>query len=104
MGVNASHLWPSPHIESATCDRSRGMPALVRPPSGSAATVIMDLRRLQFRRPAEQRLAVFEGNQITPTSPNDVDVWEKDAEGAAGQTSCDDLVGWPHLGASRASV
>jgi hypothetical protein len=66
--------------------------------------VIMELRRLQFRPPAEQRLAVFEGDQITPTSPNDVDVWEKDVEGAAGQTSCDDLVGWPHLGASGASV
>jgi hypothetical protein len=80
------------------------MPAFVRPLSGSAATVIMELRRLQFGRPAEHRLAVFEGNQITPTSPNDVDVWEKDVEGAAGQTSCDDLVGWPYLGASGVSV
>jgi hypothetical protein len=80
------------------------MPSFVRPPIGSAATVIMEPRRLQFRRPAEQRLAVFEGNQITPTSPNNVDVWEKDVEGAAEQTTCDDLVGWPHLGASRALV
>jgi hypothetical protein len=66
--------------------------------------MIMEARSLQFKRPAEQRLAVFEGNQITPTSPNNVDVWEKDVEGAAGQTSCEDLGGWPHLGASRAPV
>jgi hypothetical protein len=79
------------------------MPAFVRP-SGLAATVIMEPQLLQFRRPAGQRLAVFEGNQITPTSPNNVDVWGKDAEGAPGQASCEDLVGWPHLGASRASV
>jgi hypothetical protein len=103
MGGNASHLWPSPHIESAACDRSTGMPAFVRP-SASVATVITEPRRLQFPRPAEHRLAVFEGNQITPTGPNNVDVWEKADEGAAGQTSCEDLGGWPHLGASRGSL
>jgi hypothetical protein len=41
------------------------------------AAVTVDAGRLQFQRPVEQRSLVFEGNTITSTSANNVDVWEK---------------------------
>ena len=41
------------------------------------AAVTMDAGRLQFQRPVEQRVTVFEGNGFTSTSANNVDVWEK---------------------------
>jgi hypothetical protein len=44
-------------------------------PQRSAVT--MDAGRLQFHRPVEQRVTVFEGNGFTSTSANNVDVWEK---------------------------
>jgi len=44
-------------------------------PQRSAVTV--DGGRLQFERPVEQRVTVFEGNQFTSTSARNVDVWEK---------------------------
>jgi hypothetical protein len=44
-------------------------------PQRSAVT--MDAGRLQFERPVEQRVTVFEGNKLTSTSARNVDVWEK---------------------------
>jgi hypothetical protein len=44
-------------------------------PQRSAVTV--DAGRLQFERPVEQRVTVFEGNKFTSTSGRNVDVWEK---------------------------
>jgi hypothetical protein len=41
------------------------------------AAVTVDAGRLQFQRPVEQRSLVVEGNTITSTSANNVDVWEK---------------------------
>jgi hypothetical protein len=41
------------------------------------AVVTVDAGRIQFQRPEEQRSVVFEGNKITSTSANNVDVWEK---------------------------
>ena len=41
------------------------------------AAVTVDAGRLQFQRPVEQRVTVFEGNGFTSTSANNVDVWEK---------------------------
>jgi hypothetical protein len=41
------------------------------------AAVTMDAGRLQFHRPVEQRVTVFEGNGFTSTGTNNVDVWEK---------------------------
>jgi hypothetical protein len=41
------------------------------------AAVTVDAGRLQFQRPVEQRSVVFEGNKMTSTSANSVDVWEK---------------------------
>jgi hypothetical protein len=41
------------------------------------AAVTMDAGRLQFHRPVEQRVTVFEGNGFTSTGANNVDVWEK---------------------------
>ena len=43
------------------------------PPQRSAVTI--DAGRIQFR--TEQRVAVYEGNRFTATSPASVDVWEK---------------------------
>jgi hypothetical protein len=43
-------------------------------PQRSAVTV--DAGRLQFHRPVEQRVTVFEGNKFTSTSANNVDIWE----------------------------
>lgn len=41
------------------------------------AAVTVDAGRLQFQRPVEQRVTVFEGNRFISTSANNVDVWEK---------------------------
>jgi hypothetical protein len=38
--------------------------------------VTVDAGRLQFHRPVEQRVTVFEGNGFTSTGANNVDVWE----------------------------
>jgi hypothetical protein len=43
------------------------------PPQRSVVTI--DAGRIQFR--TEQRVAVYEGNRFTATSPDSVDVWEK---------------------------
>jgi hypothetical protein len=43
------------------------------PPQRSSVTV--EAGRIQFR--TEQRVAVYEGNRFTATSPASVDVWEK---------------------------
>jgi hypothetical protein len=43
------------------------------PPQRSAVTI--EAERIQFR--TEQRVAVYEGNRFTATSPASVDVWEK---------------------------
>jgi hypothetical protein len=41
------------------------------------SVVTMDTGRLQFHRPVEQRITVFEGNGFTSTGADNVDVWEK---------------------------
>jgi hypothetical protein len=43
------------------------------------SVVTMDAGRLQFHRPVEQRVTVFEGNGFTSTAANNasVDTWEK---------------------------
>jgi len=46
---------------------------VMAPPQRLSVTV--DAGRVQFR--TEQRLAVYEGNRFTATSPASVDLWEK---------------------------
>src|SRR5262245_614702 len=43
------------------------------------SVVTMDAGRLQFHRPVEQRVTIFEGNGFTSTAANNasVDTWEK---------------------------
>jgi hypothetical protein len=71
-------LTPTEYIETTLFHifvRGQEVRHLSVEPQRSAVTV--DAGRLQFQRPVEQRVTVFEGNKFTSTSANNMDVWEK---------------------------
>jgi hypothetical protein len=65
-------------LSSVRGDQIGGKAIVYNPSSEThSAPVTVEGRRIQFKGPFGTRLLVFEGNKITATAEDNIDVWEK---------------------------